>query len=147
EARAQFFGITEESTRDDMLRAVYEGVGLAMRDCYDSIPGETTNVSVSGGGAKSNEWCQMLADITGKIMRVPAGTEFGAKGVALFAGVAVGEFSSIGDAVKKCVKIEREFFPNMDNKKKYDGLFKVYRKLRDDVFETWDLLADARKAL
>lgn len=77
----------------------------------------------------------------------PPGTEFGAKGVAMFAGVAVGMFAGIQDAVNKCVKVEREFLPNAENKKKNDGLFKVYRKVRDDVFDAWDLLAEARKAL
>lgn len=147
EARAQFFGLTEEHTRDHMLRAVYEGVALAMRDCYEAIPGEVTNVHLSGGGAKSDVWCQILADVTGKVMRIPAGTEFGAKGVAIFAGVAVGEFKDINDAVAKTVRFEREFYPKEENTRKYDELFKVYRKLRDDVFETWDLLAAARKNL
>lgn len=147
EARAQFFGLTEEHTCDDMLKAVYEGVGLAMRDCYDSIPGSISNVSLSGGGARSSEWCQILANITGKDMKVPAGTEFGAKGVAMFAAVAVGEFANIEEAVAKCVSIEREFAPDAAATVKYDGLFKVYNKVRHDVFETWDLLAEARKAL
>lgn len=147
EARAQFFGLTDGHTRDQMLRAVYEGVAFAMRDCYESIPGETSNVRLAGGGAKSEIWCQILADVTGKIMRVPAGTEFGAKGVAIAAGVAVGIYQNINSAVAQTVHFDREYLPNPDNTKKFDALYPVYRKLRDDVFETWDLLAAARKAL
>ena len=147
EARAQFFGITEENNRDQMLRAVYEGVGLAMRDSYDSIPGEISRIALSGGGCKSDMWCQILSDVTGKALYVPKGTEFGAKGVAMFAGVAVGLFTDIEDAVSKTIQVDREFFPNLENTKKYDGLFKVYRQLRDEVVECWDMLAEARKAL
>jgi sugar (pentulose or hexulose) kinase len=147
EARAQFFGLTEENTRDQMLRSVYEGIGLSMRDCYDCIPVDLKSIALCGGGAKSDIWCQMLSDIVGQELYVPEGTEFGAKGVAMFAGVAVGLFSDINDAVKKTLKVNRRFQPNLDNTKKYDGLFKVYRKLRDDVFDTWDLADAARKAL
>jgi sugar (pentulose or hexulose) kinase len=147
EARAQFFGLTEENTRDQMLRAVYEGIGLSMRDCFNEIPIELKSIALCGGGAKSDVWCQMLSDINGQEVYVPEGTEFGAKGVAMFAGVAVGMFTDINDAVAKTLKVNRRFKPNLENTKKYDGLFKVYRKLRDDVFETWDLADQARKAL
>lgn len=147
EARAQFFGITEENTRDQMLRAVYEGIGLSMRDCFDCIPIDLKSIALCGGGAKSDVWCQMLSDINGQELYVPEGTEFGAKGVAMFAGVAAGLFSDINDAVAKTLNVNRRFSPNLDNTKKYDGIFKVYRKLRDDVFDTWDLLDQARKSL
>jgi len=130
-----------------MLRSVYEGIGLSMRDCYDCIPVDLKSIALCGGGAKSDIWCQMLSDIVGQELYVPEGTEFGAKGVAMFAGVAVGLFSDINDAVKKTLKVNRRFQPNLDNTKKYDGLFKVYRKLRDDVFDTWDLADAARRAL
>jgi hypothetical protein len=49
--------------------------------------------------------------------------------------------------VAKTLNVNRRFSPNLDNTKKYDGIFKVYRKLRDDVFDTWDLLNQARKSL
>ena len=92
-------------------------------------------------------WCQILSDVTGKALYVPKGTEFGAKGVAMFAGVAVGLFTDIEDAVSKTIQVDREFFPNLENTKKYDGLFKVYRQLRDNVLGCWDMLAEARKTL
>ena len=147
EARAQFFGLTEEHTLDQIARSVYEGIGLSMVDAYDNIPVKLNKIVLSGGGAKSSVWCQILSDITGQELEIPSGTEFGAKGVAIFAGVAVGLYSDVQDAVKKTIKLERKYEPNMELHKKYQGLFKVYRKLRDDVLDTWDLLDAARRAL
>lgn len=146
-ARAQFFGLTEGHTLDDMLRSVYEGVGLAIMDAYDNIPVEISQIALSGGGAKSATWCQMISNVLGKELFVPSGTEFGARGVAMFAGVAVGAFDNIEQAAEICVKAERTYKPDMSEHAKYAELFKVYRRLRDDVTPAWDELANARAIL
>ncbi|MCU0514717.1 MAG: FGGY family carbohydrate kinase, partial [Anaerolineae bacterium] len=51
-ARAGFFGLSVEHTRADALRAVYEGVVLAIRDCYAAIPAPIAEIRLSGGGAR-----------------------------------------------------------------------------------------------
>ena len=100
-ARGQFFGLSLEHTRFDLMRAVYEGIALAMRDCYAGVEGHVAEVTLVGGGARSAFWAQMFADASGKRIDVPGGTEFGARGAAILAGVGVGAFPSF-DAAMIC---------------------------------------------
>ncbi|MFB6197235.1 MAG: FGGY-family carbohydrate kinase, partial [Halobacteriaceae archaeon] len=91
-ARAQLIGLEPDHTEEHLIRAVYEGVALAMKDCYEHIPDTPDEVYVAGGGAQSDFWCQMFADGIDAEFAVPQGQEFGAKGAALLAGTAVGVF-------------------------------------------------------
>ena len=89
---AEFFGLTNEHTRADLMRAVYEGLAFSIRSGYDVIPATIDEIRLSGGAAKSRFFCQMVADVTGKHIVVPAGSEFGAKGAAMLAAVGIGWF-------------------------------------------------------
>ena len=99
-ARAEFFGLTDQHTRGDLLRAVYEGVSLSIRDGYAVLPQPVDEIRLSGGGAKSAFWSQMIADCTGRRVVVPAGSEFGARGAGLLAAVGIGWYASVAEAVQ-----------------------------------------------
>ena len=66
-ARAGFIGLTRQHTRAHLTRAVLEGVAFGLKDCFELIKaaglGEIRQVRVSGGGAKSPLWRQILADV------------------------------------------------------------------------------------
>ena len=137
-ARAQFFGITNAHTRNDLLRAVYEGVALAIRDCYDAI-GIPEEIRLVGGGAQSEFWCQIIADCTGSRIMIPNGREFGAKGAALLAAVGLHWFDNIVEAARATVSIGRTYQPNPDLKAVYDAVYGTYRQLRTDLRTSWQL--------
>jgi len=137
-ARAQFFGMTSAHTRGDLLRAVYEGVALSIRDCYDAI-GIPEEIRLVGGGARSELWCQIIADCTGSQVLVPAGSEFGAKGAALLAAVGIQWFENISEAAKLTVSIRHTYHPNPDLKPVYDTVYATYRQLRNDLRPSWQL--------
>jgi sugar (pentulose or hexulose) kinase len=136
-ARGQFFGLSTEHGRTEMIRAVYEGLALAMRDCYSVMEQKVESVVVVGGGARSHFLMQLFADVTGKHIIVTNGTEFGARGVALLAGVGAGVFESLGQAVKECVRVTRSYEPNLENTKAYTELYKLYRHLYQNATEAW----------
>lgn len=137
-ARAQFTGLSPDHTRDHLVRAVYEGVALAMRDCYEHIPGQTDAVLMGGGGARSDMWCQLFADCLGRRIDVPAGEEFGAKGAALLAGVGVGLYEDIESAVAQTTGVARTYHPTPDAAEKYDVLYDLYRETYEVMFDVWD---------
>ncbi|MGN7703853.1 FGGY-family carbohydrate kinase [Cellulosimicrobium sp. ES-005] len=139
-ARGSFSGLTAGHSRDHMLRAVYEGVAYGIRDCLDSIPTEVGTVRLAGGGASSPVWSQVFADVLGRRVVVPAGSEFGAKGAALVAGVGVGAWSTLDEAVAETVDVERSYEPSAHATRVYDEYFGVYRQIREHVAATWDLL-------
>ncbi|MEW5957500.1 MAG: FGGY-family carbohydrate kinase [Chloroflexota bacterium] len=136
-ARAGFFGVSAATTRDHLARAVYEGVALSIRDCFESIGSQVQQVMLAGGGSNSPAWCQILADATGCPMVVPAGTQFGTLGAALVGAVGVGVFANLETAVARCIKIERTVTPNPANRQKYDALYALYRSLIPPMTAFW----------
>lgn len=126
-ARAGFHGLAPHHGRADMVRAVYEGMAYAIRDCYDAIGGTNGTIRLSGGGARSPFWSQMIADVTGYIVEIPDGTQFGAKGAALCAAVAVGDYASIGDACAATFSAKRTHMPNPAIRQSYDAGFRRFK--------------------
>ncbi len=136
-ARAQFFGLMPQHRRADMLRAVYEGVVLAIRDCYNALNTPIQEIRFAGGGARSGLWGQILADCMGTRVITPQGTEFGAKGAALLAGVGAGLFTTIADASRSAFRVARRYEPDPRLKPRYDAAYQVYRMIRDDMRPAW----------
>jgi sugar (pentulose or hexulose) kinase len=133
EARAGFYGLAPRHGRPHMIRAVYEGVALAMRDLYQGLEGTGGNILLTGGGARSLMWTQMIADALGTTVLVPAGTEFGARGAALLAATAIGQFGSIREASVSTRRIERRHEPDSSTKSDWDRAFANYRARRDSI--------------
>jgi sugar (pentulose or hexulose) kinase len=116
---------------------VYEGVALSIRDGFAVMPQEAREIRLAGGGAKSAFWSQIIADCTGKSVLVPSGTEVGAKGAALLAGVGLGWWPSIQDAGQGTVTIVRRFEPNPEASAVYDRMYAVYQMLQRDLRPAW----------
>jgi sugar (pentulose or hexulose) kinase len=152
-ARAEFFGLSDRTTRADLLRALYEGIALSIRDGYGVLPQEVSEIRLSGGGAKSAFWSQIIADCTGCRVAVPPGTEFGARGAALLAGVGVGWYADIPAAVTETSRVEdplvsgtadhpsRVFLPRAEVTAVYDRIYTIYRTLQQDLLPAWRLAA------
>jgi len=136
-ARAEFFGLTNEHTRADLMRAVYEGLALSVRDCYAVIPAAIGEIRLSGGAAKSTFFCQVVADVTGKRIVVPSGSEFGARGAALLAAVGIGWFETIADAVSLTPTTARIYEHHPESKAIYDAIYEIYGELRDTLRPVW----------
>ncbi|MFB6107438.1 MAG: FGGY family carbohydrate kinase [Haloplanus sp.] len=141
-ARAQFTGIGPNHTRAHLCRAVYEGLALAMRDCYEHIDTATDTVYVSGGGTRSSFVCQLLADCLGVPVAVPAGTEFGAKGVALLCAVALEEYPDVATAVAETTAVETAYRPRPERTRAYDDLYDLYRMAYESMGEVWRARAE-----
>jgi xylulokinase len=100
-ARGGWVGITAKHTRADLIRSILEGVSYSQKDCLDIIE-ETgvpvNSVRVSGGGAQSPFWRQMLADILAKPVSTLETQEGSAYGAAILALVGSGEFDTVTEA-------------------------------------------------
>jgi xylulokinase len=130
-------------TKGHFLKALMEGVAFSLLDCFSLI--ENMNIEVSefiiiGGGAKSDEWSQIICDVFGKKISRPSVVD-ASYGSALLAGVGIGVFSNVVDAVNKCIKEDRIFEPNKAIHNKYKQLFKIYLDIHDklkDIYQAID---------
>jgi sugar (pentulose or hexulose) kinase len=136
-ARAQFFGISSQNNRAHLLRAIYEGTALSMLDSYLNMPEEVNEVYLSGGGSRSPFWCQMFADCTGKKMITTKGTELGARGVAILAGLNCGLYSNMDQTMVSVIKTDQIYIPNDQNTQKYRELYKLYKGIYEHVAPDW----------
>ena len=128
-ARAAFAGLDPSHGRADMVRAVFEGVAYSIRDCYQAIGRPIDAIRLVGGGARSPFWSQMIADVTGLPVEIPAGTEFGAKGAALLAGTAIGWYGSVAEACRETFVLANRYEPDAALKAGYDAAFSRYQQV------------------
>ena len=91
--------------------------------------GKSDEINCIGGGAKSDAWCQILADILErKIVQVELPDLAAAKGSAIISMVGLGILKDFSEAIP-LIKINKVFIPNIDNKKIYDKLFNEYKNI------------------
>jgi xylulokinase len=130
--RGCFANLALEHTRDHMLRAVYEGAAYNLRwllDAAESKGFACRPLRAIGGGARSDLWMQIMADISGRtIEAVDEPQEAGAVGCALAVGVGLGLVPSYG-GIKDLVTVRETFKPRKELTPLYDSLYRNYREL------------------
>jgi xylulokinase len=95
----------------DVALALVEGLTLSVADCLDAATA-VDRVHVCGGGARSDLWCQLIADASGVPVARTGVAEVGAWGAVLHAGVALGHYRDLDAAVADLGRPGREFEPN-----------------------------------
>ncbi len=132
-ARGAFVGLTIRHTQAHLTRAVLEGVAFGLRDGFELMKTagltQIDQVRVSGGGAKSLLWRQILADIFNAELVTVNTTEGAAYGAALLAGVGCGIYANTDAACELAVQITGSTTPNSADVEKYKRLYTVYREL------------------
>jgi len=137
DARGQFVGLTPEHGTEALVRAVYEGLSLAVRDCVEGLPADPDAVTVTGGGSRSDFWCRLLADCLDRPILVPDGSEPGAKGAAILLALATDRYSSLEAATERMVSIDRRYEPREGLPSRYDALYDLYRTVREEMEPIW----------
>lgn len=133
-ARGVFFGISLQTKRREMNRAIMEGCGYGLRQLCEIAEKVTGNkikqFSSIGGGAKSELWAQIKADITGKDIQILNLNEMAPVGAALLAGTGVGVFEDLKEASKKVQKtVYKEVKTSNEHQDIYEKRYRVYVEL------------------
>ncbi len=144
-ARGGWIGLTARTTRAMLIRSLLEGVTFGMRDAVEIIAAmgiEIGSVRVLGGGARSDFWRQLQADIYKKPVVVTNAAEGPAYGVALLAGVGTGVWSSVEEACSAAIKPETKVAVNKKTAAVYDRHFAVYDRLYGDLRPAYAAMAE-----
>jgi sugar (pentulose or hexulose) kinase len=132
-ARGVFAGLSASHHRGHMYRSILEGIAFeqlfALLSVEKVIGRKVHSLIAIGGGAASDLWLHIFADITGKNICLPMNTEASALGAAIAAAVGAGWYISFREAANAMTGIRKEIIPDSDNSKKYRELFPIYRKL------------------
>jgi xylulokinase len=147
--KGSFFGITMRHRKEHFCRAVLEGIAFSIRDSlsiFQEIGLPIDDIQLIGGGVSSRLWREILCNILGKDGRKPM-TGDASFGSALLAGVSVGAFKDLDDATNKGVKIEHVTKHDSREHEKYEKLFRIYRRVHDDLMHTCKMLDDTLKEI
>ncbi len=128
------FGLTLQTTREQIYRALLESIAFGSRRIMDNFEehGLVLSEVVACGGIaeRSPLMMQLLADTSGRQVHVPDVKEIPARGSALFGAVAAGEYDDIAAAIEATRPTDvRTYEPDLEAKKIYDRVYEIYRTL------------------
>jgi xylulokinase len=130
-ARGAFVGLTVRHGQAHLTRAVLEGVAFGLRDSFELMKNaglaDVKQVRISGGGAKSSIWRQILADVLNVELVTVNTTEGAAYGAALLAGVGAGVWPDVPAACDQLLQITGSTSPRQPEI--YDKLYPYYQGL------------------
>jgi xylulokinase len=131
-ARAALVGLTASHTRSHVVRAILEGVAFSLQDTFTifhemDVP--VKSIRLGGGGARSQLWRQIQADVYGhEVERVEA-EEGAAYGAAILAGVGAKLWPSVDVACDTVVKVRDRIAPNPKGASKMAANYTRYRRV------------------
>ena len=138
--RGAIVGFSDATTRMHFYRALIEGISYELREAKErfekNLKHPFTEIRIAGGGSKSDEVCQIVADIL-KLPVVRLQTnETSSLGAAMAGFLGIGHYKTAEEAAKAMVRKSETFTPDEKNKKVYDDLYanayeKMYKNLKD----------------
>ena len=132
-ARGAFVGLTIRHTQPHFSRAVLEGVAFGLRDGFELMKAagltDIKQVRVSGGGARSPLWRQILADVFNVELVTVNTTEGAAYGAALLAGVGAKAWSDVDSACDATITLTGSTTPEASGVAAYEPVYAQYRQL------------------
>ena len=143
-ARGVFFGLSLSTPREALIRAVLEGTVFALRHNVEvarqaGVP--LDQIRSVGGGARSELWCQLKADILGLPILVPKTSVGAAFGAAILAGMGIGWYADVKSALRGMVEIEKTYEPRIETRELYQELYQLFRTIYDHLRGDFDRAA------
>jgi len=130
--RAGLYNLSLHNSREDIIRAFLEGIAFNTRWILKPVENflgrKVESINIVGGGAQSDVWCQIFADVMNvEIKQVADPIYANARGAAWIGAVGLGEIS-FGD-VPNLVKIQRTYIPQRGHRALYDDRFSTFKKI------------------
>ncbi len=135
-ATAQFMGLKATTTKYEMIHSIMEGVALSIKDCLLTLDSDG-DVYLTGGGAKNLIWAQIISDCLNRRVIISDSSELAAKGAAFSVVIMTEQFNDQTTAIRSFTHIKHEMFPNAENHKKYNEIYRIYKKVQRDAEFFW----------
>jgi len=132
--RGAFAGLGLEHGQEHLCRAVLEGVAFSARQLLEAIVSAAgiapPELVLSGGGAASDLWCQIKADVLGTPLRRCAVLDTGVLGAAVLGGIAAGVIDRADGVAEDLAGHDRVFEPDVSHGERYDDGYARYRAVQ-----------------
>lgn len=128
-ARGAFWGLSLSHGPGHLFRSIYEGTALGTRHILEDVAAHGLKIErlfAGGGGARSELWLQIHADVLGQPVHLPRDGEACALGAALVAAVHAGHYASFDEAAQRMVQISKIIEPRSAHRQVYDDLYARY---------------------
>jgi xylulokinase len=132
DSKGAILGLTFGTDKTELAKAILEGLTFELRLNLDLLKDAGVIIDelrAIGGGARSELWLQLKADICGIPVIAPRITEAASWGAALLAGAAAGHFSSAAEAAEEMLHLDRKFEPNPKRMARYEERYELYREV------------------
>ncbi|MBI5361009.1 MAG: xylulokinase [Planctomycetes bacterium] len=146
-ARGVFFGLGLRHTKGHMIKAVLEGVCFGLRDSLGIIEElgiPVKEIRVTGGGARSKAWIQILSDVLGREIITVEPAEGSAYGAALLAGIGAGVYADAAQACGRTIRTKAVFRPSPANASVYNRRYRLFRSLYKSLKEDFKINQDSK---
>jgi len=146
-AKGAFIGLTLAHGKKDIIRSITEGLSYELRlniECIEEQGTDVTEIRAIGGGARSDFWLQVKADVTGRKIVVPNITEAAALGAATLAGLGSGVYKDAKDVIKQTYGIKKVITPDSNNTSAYKKYYEIYKGLYNSLKTMFDEMATLR---
>ena len=141
DASATFVGMKGHHTRAQLMRSIYEGIVFSHKTHINKLlkhrktPQE---IRIAGGAANSEMWVQMFADVLQIPIEITEGTELGAMGAAICAGVVSGAFSSLQEGMSSMVHTQKRIEPRQGHQEVYQAKFEKFSRAIEALESYWE---------
>ncbi len=135
-AKGAVIGLTVEHTTSDLYRAMMEGVVYEMMLNMEYLKKAgicPAKLRATGGGASSEVWMQMKADVLDIPVTSLGSAEAGAAGCAMMAGIAAGIFEDLEEAARKLITEKKTYYPRREWHERYQTHYERYRQVYQAV--------------
>lgn len=137
--RGALLGISPSHSRAHVIRAIQEGVAFSLKDTFsifEEMKVPVTKIRLGGGGARSQLWRQIQADVYAREVELVEAEEGAAYGAAILAGVGAKQWNSVDEACDAIVRVANRIAPNANdsalmqkNYATYRGIYPALRSL------------------
>lgn len=131
-ARGVFIGLSLDTSRADMTQAVLEGVAFALRDSFEvakNLGIKITRSKLCGGGAKSELWQKIIANVLGVEIDLPLCEEGPGFGAAMLAMVGCGVYNSVSDCAAALTGVKKTVSPDPAIAQRYEAQYNKFKKI------------------
>lgn len=129
-----FFGMTGETTKAQMVRAVYESIGYAVWDAVGDRD-QIDHIFFGGEMEQDSLLPRIVANVLDATVSVAGGSEFPSRGALMSCGLAIGAYTTPEDAAQQCARLRQVYQPH--TKSVYVDGFRRYRELRRALAPIW----------